>query len=84
MGKNQTSHGKDLPPSTDKEFWIEDSHVETVNVRTVLTPDMKGHVLDWSGPYAVCTSCPYTHTVPVDKKKYDIKDGVLVKRNLSS
>lgn len=66
-----------LPPSDDKEFWGE-NEIEVVDVPTPKVEET--HYLVWRGPFAVCTSCPYEHTIPVDPKKYDIKNGVLVKK----
>lgn len=66
-----------LPPSSDKEFWGENE----VNVFDKPTPQpKKEHTLVWKGPFAVCISCDYEHTVKADILKQDIVDGKLVNR----
>lgn len=66
-----------LPPSSDKEFWG-DNEINVFDVPEV-KPE-KDHYLVWQGPYAVCTSCKYQHTVPIDFQKFDIVEGKLVRR----
>lgn len=68
---------KNLPPSDDK-FWG-DGDRETVEKprrrQTVASCYLVRH-----GAYAVCTSCEYEHTVPLDFEKYELIDGKPVKR----
>ena len=66
----------DLPPTSDKEFWGDGKTYQTQKFRE--SPS-KEHYLDWVGPHAVCFSCKYKHTVPLDPNKYDLKDGRIVK-----
>jgi len=67
----------DLPESKDKEFW---GDAETTTVMPETRVVAKEHRLEWRGPYAVCTSCAYEHTIPVDFTKYRIINGNLVKK----
>jgi len=63
---------KSLPKSNDKEFWL-DGDTELVN--RIKPNKVETHKLVWKGSHAVCISCPYEHTVPLDFKKYDLVDG---------
>jgi hypothetical protein len=44
----------------------------------------KTHYLEWEGPWAVCQTCPFRHSVPLDFTKYDLVDGVPVKKPLAN
>lgn len=63
-----------LPPTSDKEFWLGENYQTAVGE----PQPAKDHYLEVHGPWVICTSCPYRHTVTVDLKKYDIKDGSIV------
>ena len=41
------------------------------------------HYLVWEGPWAVCTSCPFRHSVPLDFTKYDLVDGNPVRKPIA-
>lgn len=41
------------------------------------------HYLVWEGPWAVCQSCPWRHSVPLDFRVWDLVDGKPVKRALA-
>lgn len=64
-----------LPASSNKDFWVDDSFSETVNVNEIAAPKMSDHYLVWDGPHAKCVSCPFAHTIPLDFRKYDLVDG---------
>jgi hypothetical protein len=66
----------DLPPSSDREFW----KGSVVTVEVALDKAMGEHYLVWRAGYAVCTSCPYEHTIPLNPKRYNLVDGKVVKR----
>ena len=57
----------DLPPTSDKEFW---GDAVTTNVPIKRNEVNKRHEIVWEGPYAVCVSCEYRHTMPLDPVKY--------------
>lgn len=74
---------QDLPPS-DHPFWGgEDASVSRIPQDQIVPPKMNEHYLVWQGPWAVCTKCPYTHTIPIDPLKYDLVDGRPVLRKKS-
>jgi len=55
---------ENLPPSSDKEFW-EDAEIHTINLDKVPKKQMGKHnKLIMRGPYLVCLSCPFEHTIP--------------------
>lgn len=41
------------------------------------------HYLVWEGPWAVCQSCPWRHSVPLDFQTWDLVDGKPVRRPLA-
>ena len=67
MGKKKIP--ENLPPSSDKEFW---GDAETHSISLKKNPVMSKHKkLIMRGPYLVCLSCPFEHTIPgyiLDKK----------------
>jgi hypothetical protein len=69
---------KPLPPSSDKEFWAES---EINNFAISKPKPEEKHFLVWSGGHAVCVSCPYPHTIPLDKRKFDLVKGCIVRRD---
>lgn len=50
-------------------------------IEVVTSKPADTHYLIWHGPYAVCTSCKYPHTIPIDPKRFDIVNGTIVKKN---
>jgi hypothetical protein len=62
-----------LPESNNTDFWGEDA--DSIQVRKQKTLPSAEHYLVWKGPYAVCISCPFEHTVPLDRKKYKLVEG---------
>lgn len=71
-----------LPKSSDDRFWTPDAERNQIEIDKIVKPDMSQHYLEWRGPHAVCTKCPYAHTVPLDIRKYDIVNGQPVKKPL--
>ena len=69
----------DLPKSDDKEFWGEDAKTTQIPIkRNKAEPE---HRLEWKGPYAVCTTCEYKHTIPLDRDKFDLKNGCIIRKS---
>lgn len=68
----------DLPKS-ENEFWGDEAEKIAIEIKSV--KPRAEHYLVWRGPFAVCTSCAFEHTVPLDRKKYDLKDGIPCKRD---
>ena len=63
-----------LPPTSDKEFWI--GEINQTEVGPLEVP--KEHYLVQHGAYVICTSCSNRHTVPIDLDKYEVKDGTIL------
>lgn len=71
---------KDLPPSSNKKFWGEDARINLVDKNSIPKMRVKEHFpIVRQGPYFVCKGCPYEHTIPLDPKKFEIKEGRLVR-----
>lgn len=64
---------ENLPGSSDKEFWLGDIN----QTQVVKKKAEKTHRLVKKGPYVVCVSCPYEHTVPLDPDS--IEDNTIVR-----
>ena len=62
----------------EKETKKESPNLEIIEVVTSKPKDT--HYLVWHGPYAVCTSCQYPHTIPIDPKRFDLVNGTIVKK----
>ena len=71
---------ENLPKSSDDRFWTKDAERIQIDLDKLQKPDMTKHHLEWRGPHAVCTTCPYQHTIPLDFRKYDIINGQPIKK----
>lgn len=62
---------------------IYEVHTDDLSNVSTLTeqpyPVNTDHYLVWRGPYAMCVTCPYPHTIPFDPIKFDLKDGKIVR-----
>lgn len=68
----------ELPPSTDK-FWTE-AEKHTIPKPQSVQVSMGDHKVKIMGDYAVCQSCPYTHTIPYNPSKFTVVDGQFVRK----
>lgn len=74
---------KDISPTAgivDRENIAEYSEDELARRAAEASSQFQNHYLIWENNYAVCTSCPFQHTIPLDPNKYNLVDGKIVKK----
>jgi len=81
---------KDIPlgkapvdPETGKRIPIDHESISKAEIAEramAVIAQAKDHYLEWEGPWAVCQSCPYRHSVPLDFMKFDLVNGKPVKK----
>lgn len=75
---------ENLPKSSDEKFWTPDAERTRIEIDKLQKPNMSEHYLEWRGPHAVCTKCPFQHTIPLDFRQYDLINGQPVKKPLTT
>lgn len=68
------------PVEIDRE---EISKIELAQRAAEVIAAAQSHYLVWEGPWAVCQTCPFRHSVPLDFQKYDLVDGQPVKKPIA-
>lgn len=77
-----------LPPSSDQDFWTRDAEThqltpeEIERQKQAVIIQMTHHSFKREGPYIICTSCPFAHTIPVNADDFEIVEGGKLKARL--
>lgn len=68
---------KDVSPTVgiDPDSIDEYDEDEIARKAAEASAQFQKHYLEWQDGYAVCTSCPHQHTIPIDPSKFELKDG---------
>ena len=85
------SQPQSLPHSKDNDFWGQDAIKHQVDVKQLTDQTMEQmqrlntHSLRVEGNDFVCSSCPFTHTIPLSTKHFTLdKLGKLIPIDKSS
>jgi len=76
--KPKDEHGKPIPVESEAV-----SREELLERAKQAIASASNHYLEWEGPWAVCQSCPFRHSVPLDFRKYDLVNGKPVKKPIA-